>query len=120
VFGGRDGPLRGDTVTRGFAEIVKKAGISRCTLHDLRRTFVSHLANAGVNAALVQQLAGHSAIATTVKYYTGVMPEALRAAQARLPFGAAIGGVPNSSRGADHAPDRRESAKIITLYLARL
>lgn len=40
VFGGRDGPLRGDTVSKGFAEIVKKAGISRCTLHDLRRTFV--------------------------------------------------------------------------------
>ena len=68
VFGGRDGPLRGDTVTKGFAEIVRKAGISRCTLHDLRRTFVSHLANAGVSAALVQKLAGHSAIATTVKY----------------------------------------------------
>ncbi len=42
-----------------------------CILHDPRRTFVSHLANAGVSAAVVRDLAGHSAIGATVKYYTG-------------------------------------------------
>ena len=65
-------------------------GIKRCTLHDLRRTFVSQLAIAGVSAAVTQKLAGHSSISTTVRYYTGVMPAALREAQGRLPFGTAI------------------------------
>ena len=92
VFAGQDGTsIRGDTASKAFAEIVEDAGIDYCTLHDLRRTFVSHLARAGVNAALVQKLAGHSAIATTVKYYTGVMPDSLREAQGRLPFDEVIG-----------------------------
>jgi len=63
-----------------------RAEIRRCTFHDLRRTFVSHLAMAGVNEAVVQQLAGHTSMATTLKYHTGIMPEALRAAQVQLPY----------------------------------
>jgi integrase len=41
---------------------------------------------ARVNEAVVQQSAGHTSIATTLKYYTGIMPEALRAAQVQLPY----------------------------------
>ena len=120
VFGRQDGLLRGDTVSKAFAEIVKKSGISRCTLHDLRRTFVSHLANAGVNAALVQKLAGHSAIATTVKYYTGVMPGALRDAQSRLPFADAIAGVSYPDRDHNETADEAEPGKIIKLSSVRV
>jgi Phage integrase family len=84
-------------------------------MHDLRRTFVSHLAMAGVSAAVVQKLAGHASIATTVKHYTQIMPEALREAQSRLPFGEAISGVSYRDRG----PKTGESAErpnIIKLY----
>jgi len=119
VFGTEDGPMRGDTVTKGLRKVVEGAGIKYCTLHDLRRTFVSHLANAGVNAALVQQLAGHSAIATTVKYYTGVMPEALRAAQARLPFQKVIGGVSDMYHVPDEAAGVGKDGRIIKLASAR-
>ena len=80
---------------------------------------MSHLANAGVNAALVQQLAGHSAIATTVRYYTGVMPEALRAAQARLPFGKAIRDVTYPSHGPDEGAATPDRPKIVRLHAAR-
>ena len=55
--------------------------------HNLRRTFISHLAMAGVDEAMVQKLAGHSSITTTIKYYTEIMPQALRSAQERLSFG---------------------------------
>ncbi len=119
VFGTEDGPMRGDTVTKEFGTIVEGAAIKHCTLHDLRRTFVSHLANAGVNAALVQQLAGHSAISTTVRYYTGVMPEALRAAQSRLPFQEVIGGVSDTYHVPDETADEAQDAKVISLAAVR-
>ena len=49
---------------------------------------------------MTQKLAGHASITTTIKHYTGIMPEALREAQGRLPFRDAIGGVSKSDRGA--------------------
>lgn len=119
VFGRRDGPARGDIISREFAGLVAESGIRHCTLHDLRRTFVTYLATAGVNAALVQQLAGHSAIATTVKYYTGVMPSALRAAQARLPFGNAIRDVSYPYHGPEDGAKSGEGSKVIKLFPER-
>jgi len=45
---------------------------------------------AGVNEAVAQKVLGHASISTTLKYYTQIMPEALRAASARLPFTAVL------------------------------
>ena len=101
VFHTREGKCWSNDVRRGFREIVKKAGIRKCTLHDLRRSFVSHLAMAGVNEAVVQKLAGHSSITTTVRYYTGIMPQALRAAQSQLPFRGMLGDVSDTYHGSD-------------------
>jgi len=86
VFHTQAGRRWRNNVQRGFGAIVKRAGMPHCTLHDLRRTFVSHLAMAGVNEAVVKDLAGHASISTTLRYYTRIMPQALRSAQARLPF----------------------------------
>lgn len=46
----------------------KKAGIKPFTPHDLRRTFVSRLLDAGVDIATVAKMAGHSNIQTTARY----------------------------------------------------
>jgi integrase len=86
VFDTADGSLRAHSVQQDFNAIVKRSGIERCTLHDLRRTFVSQLAMAGVNQAVVQKLAGHASITTTTKHYTHIIPAALRSATERLPF----------------------------------
>lgn len=42
------------------------------TLHELRHTFLTNLAQAGVHPAVMQKLAGHASINTTMKIYTHV------------------------------------------------
>jgi integrase len=115
VFHTREGMPWCHSVQHKFNRIVSRAGIKRCTLHDLRRTFVSHLAMAGVNEAVVQKLAGHASIATTVKYYTGILPEAQRAAQERLPFAAVLRDVSDTYHGAPLETPAQKS-RVVTLF----
>jgi integrase len=83
-----NGQRMGIDVHRTLAAIQRDAGLADnpFTFHDLRRTFLSHLQMAGVSSAVAQKLAGHSSISTTEKFYTRILPDALRAAPARLPY----------------------------------
>ncbi|MBI4568091.1 MAG: site-specific integrase [Planctomycetes bacterium] len=100
LFVTRTGARWENNVTRGFNALVKRAGIRRCTLHDLRRTFCSALANAGVSAAVVKDLAGHADIDTTLRFYTKVSPDAKRAAVLSLPFAPASNAAAAANLGA--------------------
>jgi integrase len=64
---------------RDFDVIRRRSGIAPCTLHDLRRSAITNWAQR-LPIQVVQQLAGHSNIATTRKYYLTVRPEDMASA----------------------------------------
>ena len=96
-----------------FKTIVEDAGIPHCTIHDLRRTFCSHLAMSGANQAIVQKLAGHASITTTLNHYTSIFPEALRSAQMGLHY-ANVSGVTPKSPQRTRPPKKGETAQVVT------
>lgn len=60
--------LRGESVGRILARRALEAGVGRAAPHDLRRSFVSDLLDAGADLAVIQRLAGHQNVDTTARY----------------------------------------------------
>ena len=77
-----------NNVWRDFDVIRRRAGLPKCSMHDLRRSFCTNLSRA-IPMHVVQELAGHSNIRTTRRYYVQVEPElmkrACRAVETALP-----------------------------------
>jgi len=82
VFAEADGEPPWD-FTHTFAAAVKRAGISDLHLHDLRHSWASRLAMAGVDLLTIKELGGWKTLAM-VQRYAHLSPDHKRAALGRL------------------------------------
>ncbi len=64
----RNARLRGESIAYILRRRQQEAGIDRFSPHDLRRTAVTHLLDAGVDVFTVQKVAGHADASTTARY----------------------------------------------------
>jgi integrase len=67
VFTAEDGGPRKYS-PKAFKNACKRAGIKNFSLHKLRKTFASRLAQNGCSIQEIQSLLGHSSIQTTMIY----------------------------------------------------
>ena len=75
-----------NNIKRNFGRIVKKAQIEPCTPHDLRRTFCTEVSKR-VSPKVLKELAGHSDIKVTEKYYLAdVQEQQVKEAAECLPY----------------------------------
>lgn len=80
VFAG-DKPISFSNLTRVFDKYVRKAGVKRIRVHDLRHSFVSMLIHNGVNLTVVADLIGDTLEQVTKTYahlYTEDREEAIK------------------------------------------
>ena len=57
-----------NTLTQHLHYIYKRAGLSQCSSHSGRRSFITNLASKGVSVRVLASLAGHKSISTTQAY----------------------------------------------------
>ena len=70
------GPLRRQNVKRrSFDPILKRAGLPKIRLHDLRHTHATLLFAANVHPKIVQERLGHSRIGITLDTYSHSQPD---------------------------------------------
>jgi integrase len=81
VFAIPDGnPIRPWNFGAAFVDLVRRAGVTRIRLHDLRDTHASLLIKAGVPIEVVSRRLGHSSIGITMDRYVVLYTEQGRAA----------------------------------------
>ena len=90
VFCHPDGsPLKPDTVTHAFADLMSKARLPKIRFHDLRHTHASLMLKANVHPKIVSERLGHASVSITLDTYSHVAPGLQAAAALRFDEGMA-------------------------------
>ena len=74
VFGG-DYPITPFRIEVAFREAVKKSGVKKIRIHDLRHSHASLLLNNGINIVAVSKRLGHATVTQTLDTYTHLMDD---------------------------------------------
>ena len=88
-------PIHPHSISQTFERIVKRAGVPKIRLHDIRHTHGTLLIKAGVPVKVVSERLGHGNPAFTIDTYQHVLP-GMQAEAARV-FESLI--VPEASTG---------------------
>lgn len=75
-------PLELRSVSRWFVSLAEATGVGG-SLHSLRHTALTTMANAGVPSSVVSRLAGHESVSTTIDLYGHLSDDAARDAMLR-------------------------------------
>src|SRR5262245_20491273 len=92
VFHQQDGS-RWKLVLESFRSLLKRCGFKRVGIHALRHTFGAHLAQRGVDMAVIRDLLGHHSVTLTElteKYYAHLAPSSLSNAVRLLEIGSCL------------------------------
>ena len=73
------------SIKRSFKRAKHRASLDGVKFHDLRRTFVTWIAQAGYNPRVAQELAGHTDASVTLAFYMGADRREMRSAVESLP-----------------------------------
>jgi integrase len=87
VFTNPDTAMRYADVKKSFSATCREAGITNFTFHDLRHTFGTRLADAGVDVVKIKELMGHASIVTTMRSST----QLIKGSEERSPSCQSIG-----------------------------
>jgi integrase len=98
VFDRPDGqPWNPDSFSWSFAELVRRSGVSRVRLHDLRHSHATIALGVGADLKMISAALGHSTIAVTANTYLHVTESMQRSHADRI--GAALGEAVSGSIG---------------------
>lgn len=75
VFASATGtPIHPDNLDRDFARLVKRAGVKRIRIHDVRHSFATLAGQLGIPIKIISESLGHADVSTTLRTYTHVQP----------------------------------------------
>lgn len=74
------GPMNPTQFSNHFQRLVKKSGLRRIRLHDLRHSHATHALQAGIHPKIVSERLGHASVAMTLDLYSHAVPTLQREA----------------------------------------
>lgn len=87
-----------------FRRIIQRARVAAGTFHDLRKTYLTEMAESGLPMHWLQRLAGHSSYQTTMTYYVAIREKKMLTEARRLQGRIGVIGLEPTASG---SPNRR-------------